>query len=67
MQFSESSFFTTSSVQTITSMARRIRYSFVGKILMDLSKAYDSLPHDFLVAKIEAYGIVKNGLNLKHN
>ena len=41
--------------------------SFVGKILMDLSKAYDSLPHYLLVAKFEAYGIVKNRLNLIHN
>ena len=40
---------------------------FMGTILMDLSKAYDSLPHDPLVAKFEAYGIDKNGLNLIHN
>ena len=33
---------------------------------MDLSKAYDCLPHD-LVAKFEAYGIDKTGLNLFHN
>ena len=33
---------------------------------MDLSKAYDSLPPDFLAAKFEAYGIDKNGLNLIH-
>ena len=34
---------------------------------MDLSKAYDTLPHDLLVAKFEVYGIDKNGLNLIHN
>ena len=39
----------------------------VGAIPMDLSKSYDSLPHDRLVAKFEAYGIDKNGLNLIHN
>ena len=33
---------------------------------MDLSKAYDSLPPYLLVAKFEAYGIDKNGLNLIH-
>ena len=34
---------------------------------MDLSKAYDTLPHHLLVAKFEAYGIDKNGLNFIHN
>ena len=68
MRFSESSFLTTYSIQTITSMTRRLDKSgFVGTILMDLSKAYDTLPHDLLVAKFEAYGIDKNGLNLIHN
>ena len=33
---------------------------------MNLSKAYDSLPHDLLVAKFEAYVIDKNGLDLIH-
>ena len=31
---------------------------------MDLFKAYDCLSHDFLIAKFEAYGIGKSGLNL---
>ena len=34
---------------------------------MDLSKAYDCLPHDLLVAKLEAYGAGKAALNLISN
>ena len=40
---------------------------FVDTILMDLSKAYDYLPHDLLLAKFEACGIDKTGLNLVPN
>ena len=31
---------------------------------MGLSKAYDCLPHDFLIVKLEAYGLDKASLNL---
>ena len=36
----------------------------VGTVLMDLSKAYDCLPHDLIIAKLEAYGLSYNGLQL---
>ena len=36
----------------------------VGTILMDLSKAYDCLPHDLIIAKFEVYGLSKSSLNL---
>ena len=36
----------------------------VGTILMDLSKAYDCLPHDLIIAKFEAYGPSKSSLSL---
>ena len=37
---------------------------FIGTILMDLSKAYYCLPHDLLIAKLEAYGLDNDSLNL---
>ena len=39
----------------------------VGAVLMDLSKAFDCLPHDLLVAKLAAYGFGVKTLNLFHS
>ena len=39
----------------------------VGTVLMDLSKAYDCLPHDLLIAKLAAYGVDLPSLNLIHD
>ena len=34
---------------------------------MDLSKAYDCLPHDLIIVKLEAYGLDKSSLNLMYS
>ena len=36
----------------------------VGTNLMELSKSYDCIPHDLLIAKLEEYGLDKISLNI---
>ena len=40
---------------------------FGGAILMDLSKAFDTLNHDLLIAKLHAYGFEHDALKLLHS
>ena len=39
----------------------------VGAVLVDLSKAFNCLPHDLLIARLEAYGFDRNTSKLLHS
>ena len=37
---------------------------YVGAILMDLSMAFNCIPHDLLIAKLQAYGVTNHSCNI---
>ena len=37
---------------------------FIGTILINLSKAYDCLPHDLLITKLGTYGLDRSSVRL---
>ena len=41
-------------------MEGQVNGSKVGVIIMDFARAFDSFNHDFLLAKLEAYGLNNN-------
>ena len=40
---------------------------YVSAIFLDHSKSFDTINHDFMLAKLKAYGFSTNVLNLMHS
>ena len=40
---------------------------YAGAVLMDLSKAFDCINHELLIAKLDAYGLTNKALRMINN
>ena len=40
------------------------KHKSIGLLMMDLSKAFDCIPHNLLIAKLHAYGFTRKNLSL---
>ncbi len=55
-------------IQLIETIRKTLdKRGIAGMILMDLSKAFDCMPHDLLIAKLNVYGLGMQGLRLIAN
>ena len=40
---------------------------YAGALMMDLSKGFDCIDHELLIAKVHAYGLSRNALKMIHS
>ena len=57
---------------TLTHMIEKMKKirdkdGYAGAVLMDLSKAFDTIKHELLIAKLHAYGFSRSALELIHS